>query len=358
MKVSRFIVISSFVFGVLFVLIFSSLSKADSFQAYAVGGVGMISKSTDSGLNWSSQSSGTTDYLMDVDFIDADTGWAVGMDGTILHTTDGGANWSSQSSGAGYLKSVDFIDANTGWASGANYDVYDNGYERIFYTTDGGANWSEHNTNHASFSNLDFVDANTGWAIRYSSSWNQTVFYTTDGGASWSSQSIISSPTSDIHGIDFIDANTGWAVGRFGDIFHTTDGGSNWISQNSGTSNILVNVDFVDANTGWATGENGTLLHTIDGGLNWTSQIFTDTVATSTAPTIDFVDNLNGILATEFKIFSTTDGGATWNENYTSSSYINNVTAVVVPEPISFILFVTGGSLLAGRRFIKRRKKA
>jgi len=58
---------------------------------FAVGWLGTILKSTDSGSTWSPQSSGTSVDLFDVHFAsDGLTGIAVGQGGTILRTTNGG----------------------------------------------------------------------------------------------------------------------------------------------------------------------------------------------------------------------------------------------------------------------------
>ena len=60
-------------------------------SGFAVGFVGTILKSSDLGLTWAAQTSGTFFDLFDVHFVsDGLTGVAVGADGTILRTTNGG----------------------------------------------------------------------------------------------------------------------------------------------------------------------------------------------------------------------------------------------------------------------------
>lgn len=58
----------------------------------AVGDFGTIIRTDDGGATWTLQSSGTTNSLLGVSFVDANTGIAVGDSGTILRTDDGGAN--------------------------------------------------------------------------------------------------------------------------------------------------------------------------------------------------------------------------------------------------------------------------
>src|SRR6476620_990409 len=74
----------------------NAITGIDARTAVAVGDSGSILRTSDAGVTWTQQSSGTNSNLRAVAFLDAGTGIAVGDQGTILGTTDGGATWISE----------------------------------------------------------------------------------------------------------------------------------------------------------------------------------------------------------------------------------------------------------------------
>jgi len=62
---------------------FVSLNKA-----FAIGSGGSVLKTSDGGINWVVQQSGTVNALNAISVSDEDTGTAVGDSGTILRTAD------------------------------------------------------------------------------------------------------------------------------------------------------------------------------------------------------------------------------------------------------------------------------
>ena len=155
--------------------------------------------------------------LTDVCFVDASHGWAVGLFGTILATSDGGVTWTSQASGTYQtLYTVCFVDTSHGWAAG---------YQgTILSTTDGGATWIPY-TGDADYTrtpifDVAFVDALHGWAVTESS--GDTILATSDGGATWTEKSV---PYGRLRALAFADAMHGWAVGQAGNVVATVDGG-------------------------------------------------------------------------------------------------------------------------------------
>src|ERR1039458_10628948 len=77
----------------------NSVKFISSTTGWAVGYLGTILKTSDRGITWILQSSGTTEDLFGIAFTDINNGTAVGSNGTILRTTNGGAVWVSQSCG-------------------------------------------------------------------------------------------------------------------------------------------------------------------------------------------------------------------------------------------------------------------
>jgi len=221
-----------------------AVSFVDPNNGWAVGGSGTILHTSDGGVTWTPQTSGTGDDLNGVSFVDANNGWAVGGSGTIVHTSNGGVTWTPQTSGTGEnLYGVSFVDPNNGWAVG--------GLGAIVQTSNGGVTWTPQTSNDGGedLYGVSFVDPNNGWAVGGSPGLFDpgTIVHTSNGGVTWTPQtSPTTAHTYNLYSVSFVDANNGWAVGglNFAQIVHTSDGGVTWTAQSSGTIYDLESVSF------------------------------------------------------------------------------------------------------------------
>lgn len=85
-------------------------------NGWAVGDSGTILVTRDSGGNWNTQTSNSTQDLNAVHFVSHKLGWAAGSGGTILTTRDGGNTWAViGSTTTETLNSVHFINERDGW---------------------------------------------------------------------------------------------------------------------------------------------------------------------------------------------------------------------------------------------------
>lgn len=157
--------------------------------------------------------------------------------------------------------------------------------------------------------------------------------------AQWTTQATSFTNVSEgVKRIRIIDANTVWAQGYDGsnqtpanyqDFTLTTNGGTTWThgAINIGNTALKVNnISAVDNNTAWVSAVSTTLgkggvWKTIDGGSSWVQQnatAYTDPL--SFMNTVHFFNPTTGIAsgdpitgATDFEVYRTTDGGATWS---------------------------------------------
>lgn len=256
------------------------------------------------------------------------------------------------------LNSISIVDASVIWASA--YDNLDplnpnNNIKKFTRSIDGGNTWNpgsitlvEDPGDNLDISSITAVSPTTAWisASPLTGSVNGGIWKTSDSGVTWNKQTtaLFNNPTDSFANfVHFWDANNGIAGGdpegaEF-EIYTTTDGGANWIRVDgvnipdpdpAGNEFGLSNIYFVSGNTIWFGTDSGRIFKSTDKGLTWSV-----TQSPSTNFFYDrftFSDLNKGLLMTysPTKLYSTTDGGSSWNL-VTTTGYFYNTNIAYIP---------------------------
>jgi len=291
----------------------------DSLKGWAVGDYGIILHTTNGGVNWSSQNSGTNSPLRSVSFSDHHNGYAAGGLGTILKTTNGGTTWTrifhDTSRNVTHFEVRSF--GSTTYILRNYFDIdYYTDY-RIWKTTDWGNAWDEvtpPNSFNDEISDMHFVDSVRGWTCGSGAIphlYHAEIHRTTDGGLSWNIVTF-GGQFQSMRKIFFANRTTGWALKvdtvfrstdrglnwnavsatlmnyatdlvMFGDTGYvsldawvpfkkTTNSGISWFEQSPSSIQVVLSMSFISPDLGWAVGRQGQIVHTTNGGITPVSQ--------------------------------------------------------------------------------------
>lgn len=186
----------------------------------AVGELGTILRSDDSGQTWATVASPTKATLTGIAFAaDGRTGWAVGHDAIILATTDGGASWTQQWQGEDLESS--FLDV---CAIDAQHVIAIGAYGLCQTTSDGGRTWTSKHVLEADMHLNRITRGPTG--TLYLAGERGTLLRSRNQGETW--EPIESPYDGSFYGILPLDDHTLLAHGLRGRVFRSTDDGGAW----------------------------------------------------------------------------------------------------------------------------------
>ena len=180
--------------------------------ATADGSSGTILKSTD-GTTWTTQvSSGSK--LYGISASDPSVAYAVGDNGTVQKTTNGGINWSSQTTDSNYvLYGVNAVNSTTAYAVGKN------GNNGVILKTIDGTNWSTMQTVlNAPLSAISVVEADPNVAFAVGDTIDDgitvstPILQTTDG-STWRDMGFATNNKAGLSSVYAVSSTKAYAVG-------------------------------------------------------------------------------------------------------------------------------------------------
>jgi Secretion system C-terminal sorting domain len=269
-------------------------------------------------------------------------------------------SWSDQSTAypvaSSYTGDISIVDANIAWSMVQRTTATN--FQRVSYTIDGGTTWTTKavtlpSTSTLGIGNISAVSATTAYISVFppgtTSPATQGVYKTINSGTTWTKQAGAafgaSSFTDVVH---FWDVNNGVAIGdpvggKF-EVYTTANAGVTWspvLAANLPTPLAAGEYGYtgafsVQGNAIWFGTDGGRLIRSTDKGLTWTAintpvADFGGGTTKTTRGQFTFKDDNHGVIlkenytvtgsgATEVityasvNLYSTVDGGVTWNE--------------------------------------------
>ncbi|HZY10981.1 MAG TPA: YCF48-related protein [Bacteroidota bacterium] len=311
--------------------------SAIEFQAWVCGASGVILHTSNEGVSWLSQRTGSNNTLNAIQFLDATKGWCVGENGTILQTSDGGVTWINRSVITfEHLLNAQFFTNGTGIVVGTN--------GLLIRTTNSGTSWVSLNSQtEKAIRDVFFVNENLGLAVGEGG----LIIKTTDGGQTWKLIPPITS--SRLNAVIFTNNLNCFAVGSNRAILKSTNAGETWSTQSSFPIADPRSIFFVDEERGWICGNNGAVYRTIDGGSTWSSLLTGIEQPSGRTPG----QTLNGItLASSLQGWSVGSGGVIIHTENGGSSWsfqpAGNINVAVVDGENHFVFIGLPLHLLNG----------
>lgn len=242
----------------------------------------IVSTKDGAATQWGVQIDSMAGEIHDMEFVSGTEGFAVGLAGIVMRTVDKGDHWSPIAlTGTGPQRDflgLDFISSTlgimVGGLTGLDPVNLPDSMQTIYRTTNGGISWTQiMDQQGPRLRDVAFAPGIGGAGIAVGDS--NVILRSTDNGLSWNAVSAPLAENRVLNAVWFNSYYEGYIVGGMPwkdsvqTVLHTADGGKNWSVVWDVPAPMLNDVHFYSNSNGFMVGDDDVIFSTHDGGHTW-----------------------------------------------------------------------------------------